>query len=222
MRLMRIASPARHGMTLVAIAAGASLVGCSASLTVDADFPSPLIEPLPVRVGLIFDEELQHFEHYEEIPRQSRWTIQLGQANVAMLTPLFQTMFMETRPVSDLAVAQVDASQLDGFLRPSLEAFEFDVPSGSRRDQFVEVWIQYQLALYEPNGELVVEWPVSGYGKAEYGRNRERALNRAATVAMREVGAAISTQFVRQPQVSYWLQERAHEGALPAESRLNN
>jgi hypothetical protein len=59
-------------------------------------------------------------------------------------------------PASALAVAQVDASQLDGFLRPSLEAFEFDVPSGSRRDQFVEVWIQYQLALYEPNGELIV------------------------------------------------------------------
>jgi hypothetical protein len=124
--------------------------------------------------------------------------------------------------VSDLAVAQTDVSQLDGFLRPSLEAFEFDVPTGNRRDQFVEVWVQYQLALYEPNGDLVVEWPVSGYGKAEFGRSREQALNRATTVAMREVGAAISTQFARQPQVSYWLQERAHEGALPADSRLNN
>jgi hypothetical protein len=222
MRLMTIGHPALPGRSLLAVAAGACLMGCAASVTVDANFPTPLVEPLPVRVGLIFDEELQQFEHYEEIPRQSRWSIQLGKANVAMLTPLFEQMFMETRPVSDLAVAQTDASQLDGFLRPSLEAFEFDVPTGTRRDQFVEVWIQYQLALYEPNGELVVEWPVSGYGKAEYGRNRERALNRAATVAMREVGAAISTQFARQPQVSYWLQERAHEGALPASGRLNN
>lgn len=222
MRHMRKDRPAFSGKALLTAVAGALMAGCAASVTVDADFPRPLVEPLPVRVGLIFDEELQQFEHYEEIPRSSRWTIQLGQANVAMLTPLFETMFLETHAISDAALAQADASQLDGLLRPSLEAFEFDIPTGNRRDQFVEVWVQYQLALYEPSGELVVEWPVSGYGKAEYGRSRERALNRAATVAMREVGAAISTQFARQPQVSYWLQERAHEGALPADSRLNN
>lgn len=222
MRHMHWARPALLGKPLAALMALACAAGCTSTVTVEADFPAPLVQQLPVRVGVILDEELQQFEHYEEIPRAAKWTIQLGRANVAMLTPLFQTMFLESRTVTDVARARADGAPLDGFLHPTLETFEFDVPTGNRRDRFVEVWLQYQLALYEPNGDLVVEWPVSGYGKAEYTRNAERALTRAAVVAMREVGAAISTQFVQHPQVSYWLQERTNEAPMPAGLRLNN
>jgi hypothetical protein len=81
--------------------------------------------------------------------------------------------------------------------------------------------MQYRLMLYEPDGELVTEWPVSGYGKAELD-NKEEALNRATIVAMREVGAAISTRFVEQPGVEYWLQERRDEAALSADNPFSN
>ena len=68
--------------------------------------------------------------------------------------------------------------------------------------------MQYQLDLYEPDGELVTEWQVSGYGKAEMGRTKKnQAVSRAAVNAMREVGATISTRFAEQPQVGFWLQE---------------
>jgi hypothetical protein len=197
------------------IAVGALLAGCSSSVFVESNFPTPLIEPLPVRMGVILDEELYNFVYVEDIPDQSTWTITLGDANVAMLEPLFETMFAETRLVTDMPVVGMD---LDGVLRPILEKFEFDVPVGER-DEFVEVWMQYKLALYEPDGELVAEWPVSGYGKSELERNREDAVQRAAIVAMREVGATISTKFAVQPQVSYWLGERQNETARSAEAR---
>jgi hypothetical protein len=70
--------------------------------------------------------------------------------------------------------------------------------------------LQYQLKLYEPTGDVVIAWPVSGYGKYELGRDREDAVQRAAIVAMREVGATISTKFAQQPQVSAWLGEKQH------------
>ena len=197
------------------IAVGALLAGCSSSVFVESNFPTPLIEPLPVRMGVILDEELYNFVYVEDIPDQSTWTITLGDANVAMLEPLFETMFAETRPVTGMPVVGTD---LDGVLRPILEKFEFDVPIGER-DEFVEVWMQYTLTLYEPDGELVAEWPVSGYGKSELERNREDAVQRAAIVAMREVGATISTKFAVQPQVSYWLGERQNETARSAEAR---
>jgi len=197
------------------IAVGALLAGCSSSVFVESNFPKPLIEPLPVRMGIILDEELYNFVYVEDIPDQSTWTITLGDANVAMLEPLFETMFAETRPVTGMPVVGTD---LDGVLRPILEKFEFDVPIGER-DEFVEVWMQYTLTLYEPDGELVAEWPVSGYGKSELERNREDAVQRAAIVAMREVGATISTKFAVQPQVSYWLGERQNETARSAEAR---
>lgn len=191
---------------LLAVLACAALSGCASHVMVDAQFPRPLVEPLPVRVGLIFDDELYQFVHAEELPRQSMWTIELGDANVAMLAPLFESMFMETRTVADFSGDPAELAGLDGVLRPALEKFEFDVPMGER-DEFVEVWMQYRLMLYTPGGDLIAEWPVSGYGKAELDGGREEVLHRAAVVAMREVGAAISTEFAQQPQVSYWIEE---------------
>ncbi|HEX9659071.1 MAG TPA: hypothetical protein VGA18_02185 [Rhodothermales bacterium] len=177
-------------------------------------------------MGIIFSEELHNFVYAEDIPEQSTWTITLGDANVAMLQPLFDSLFEETRPVSELPIDVANIEQLDGVLRPVLEKFEFDVPIGER-DEFVEVWMQYKLMLYEPDGELVTEWPVSGYGKSELSRDREDAVLKAAIVAMREVGATISTKFSEQPQVSYWLGEKQNEAATPVgvravESRVND
>lgn len=184
----------------------ALLAGCASQVVVESEFPTPLIEPLPIRMGVMFPPELYNFIHSEAIPQQSTWTIDLGDANVAMLGPLFDSMFTETQNVSDLPV---ESSQVDGVLRSALEKFEFDVPIGER-DEFVEVWMQYRLTLYQPNGELVVEWPVSGYGKAELSGRREQAVHRAAIVAMREVGATISTKFAEQPEVNYWLEEKGN------------
>jgi hypothetical protein len=200
-----------------AVAVCGLLAGCSSSVIVESSFPTPLIEPLPVTMGLILDEELYNFIYTEDIPDQSTWTIALGDANVAMLEPLFDTMFAATRVVDAVPVDNA-AGRVDGVLQPVLEKFEFDVPIGER-DEFVEVWMQYRLTLYEPEGEIVAEWPVSGYGKSELGRDREDAVLRAAVVAMREVGATISTKFAEQPQVSYWLGERQNESATSGNVR---
>jgi len=200
-----------------ALIAAAGLLGaCVSSVVVDAEFPAPLVQPLPVRMGILFDEELQNFVHVEALPQQSAWTIDLGDANLALLSPLFERMFAEALTVEQVPVPPALRGSVDGVIRPRLEKFEFDVPIGER-DEFVEVWMQYLLTLYEPDGSVVTEWPVSGYGKAELTGRREDSVRRAAIIAMREVGAAISTKFAEQPDVSYWLQERQDEAALSAD-----
>jgi hypothetical protein len=206
---------------LIAAAASGGLAGCASSVIVESNFPTPLIEPLPVRMGVIIGPELHNFVHAESLPQQSTWTIALGDANVAMLQPLFSSMFIETRDISNMEVGQASLGALDGVLRPTLEKFEFDVPFGER-DQFVEVWMQYRLFLYETDGEIVAEWPVTGYGKAELSGKREDAVRRAAIVAMREAGATISTQFANQPQVNYWLEERGNAAARSVQGPFNN
>ena len=181
------------------------LSGCSTSIWVEADFPQPLVEQLPVSMGLILDDDLLDYVHYEELPRQAAYTIQIGEANELMLVQLFESMFTDLTEYNEFPLIQPDSVEIDGVLWPELERFEFDVPIG-QRDQFVEVWIQYLVKLYETDGQLVTEWPVSGYGKAEM-IDREVALNRAIVVAMREVGATISTKFTDQPELQDWLQE---------------
>jgi hypothetical protein len=192
--------------TWLAAVSIACLTACASEVIVESRFPTPLVAPLPVKMGLIIPEELYNYIYTEDVPDQSLWTIALGDANVAMLEPLFRRMFAEIRTVDGLPVADSD---LDGVIQPTLEKFEFDVPIGER-DKFVEVWMQYQITLFEPDGQTVYRWPVSGYGKSELGRDREAAVQRAAVVAMREVGATISTKFAEQPQVKDWLGEKDH------------
>jgi hypothetical protein len=192
----------RSRLRWLAVAAGASLAGCGGSqVIVEAAFPTPLIDPLPVSMGIVIPDELYNYIYTEDIPDQSLWTIALGDANVAMLEPLFKGMFRQTRDLDSVASAD---GTLDGIIEPRLDKFEFDVPTGER-DEFVEVWLQYQINVYEPNGGTVIQWPVSGYGKSELIRDAEDAVQRAAVVAMREAGATISTKFSEQPQVKEWL-----------------
>jgi hypothetical protein len=192
-------------MRCLALAAALVLSGCASEVIVESKFPTPLVEPLPVRMGILIPEELYNYIYTEDVPNQSLWTIALGDANVAMLQPLFKQMFRETRDV-DAVPANGATAGLDGVIKPTISKFEFDVPVG-QRDKFVEVWIQYQLTLYDSDGRTVVEWPVSGYGKSELMRNRVDAVQKAAIVAMREAGATISTKFAEQPQVKDWLGE---------------
>jgi hypothetical protein len=192
----------------LALAATVLIGGCSTQVIVEAKFPTPLVEPLPVSVGILIPEELYNYIYTEDVPEQSLWTIALGDANVAMLQPLFKRMFRDTRSV-DAVPASGAPGGLDGVLKPTIAKFEFDVPVG-QRDKFVEVWIQYQLSLYDADGRSVIDWAVSGYGKSELMRNRQDAVQKAAIVAMREAGATISTKFAEQPQVKTWLGEKGH------------
>jgi hypothetical protein len=84
-------------------------------------------------------------------------------------------MFRETRKVSAVPTDE----SLDGVLKTTLEKFEFDVPV-NEKNKFVEVWIQYQLTLFEPNGNMVAVWPVSGYGKHQLSHSRQDAVQKAA------------------------------------------
>lgn len=184
--------------------AALTLAGCASAVVVESEFPVPLVDPVPVSIGLYYEPELRDFIHAEALPRSSTWTIDLGDANLAMLDPLFDTLFQSTRELEILPPSANDAADLDGVLSSALQQFQFDVPR-SNRDEFVEVWLQYRLELVEPNGDVVLEWEVPGYGKAEIDGNREDAVHRASIVAMREAGALISTKFTQQPAVSAWL-----------------
>ena len=191
----------------VSLLAAAALAGCSSSVVVQSDFPAPLVEPLPVRMGVIFDDELHNYIYYEELPQNAAWTIDMGDANVGMLEPLFTGMFAQIELIDSVDAAA--AADVDGVLLPQLEKFEFDVPIG-QRDEFAEVWLQYALTLFQPDGQVVHRWTVSGYGKAELIRDREEAVKRAAIVALRDVGATIATKFSAQQPISYWLGETSN------------
>ena len=58
----------RSLIELVLVSLASSIVGgCASAVDIEANFPPPLIQPLPVRVGLIYDEQFVRYE-YSTLP----------------------------------------------------------------------------------------------------------------------------------------------------------
>jgi len=206
----------------LALLAGTMLVlaGCAgtSSVQVDARFPEPVVAPLPLRMGVHLPEALRGYTHEEEIPRHSSWRFELGAANVNLFQPVFGAMFEEVVPVDRIPPQRGDAGRLDGIVRPTLETFQFDIPR-TEDNEFVEVWVEYKLELYTPEGGLIAEWPVSGYGRSREGNfSQDRSLSEATVEAMREVGAELSIGFASLPEVSDWLEDLGYE---PSDTQVN-
>ncbi len=175
--------------------------GCSSSVTLaPPTIPTPLIKKIPVSVGVRLPAEFDHFVHQEEVLGRENWSIDLGRSNAALFTQLFQHMFTRSivlKPDDDPASLDIDA-----LIEPSIDAFEFSVPSQSRTDAFA-VWIRYRLRVYDREGTVVANWPVSAYGKSQKaGLGSSEALKRAAVLAMRDAAALVIMQLDKATGIS--------------------
>jgi hypothetical protein len=184
-------------------AAIAVLCACSKSVEVIADFPAPLMEPYPLVAGVRYPADLTDFTHVEDPELQAEWTIKLGTANVLMFHTLLNGMFIKVIELNDTSQVDIDP-EIDFIIEPKLEEVEFSVPQQSGTDQFV-VWLRYNLKLLQPDGQLISDWRITGYGqedKGDMGMGSENAMKEAAVTALRDVAANIIISFPAAPGVA--------------------
>jgi hypothetical protein len=172
--------------------------GCASNVTLEPPtIPAPLIEKVPMSVALRIPEEFQHYVHEDEVLGREQWVIDLGSSNAALFSQLFAYMFENVTilgPGDDATLLDIDA-----LIEPSIDAFEFSVPSQSRTDAYA-VWIRYRLKIYDNAGAQHASWPLAAYGKSEQtGLTGSEPLKRAAVLAMRDAGSANSRTARRQP-----------------------
>jgi hypothetical protein len=164
------------------------LAGCGSNVTLDpVTIPKPLIEPMPLSVAIRIPAEFEHYVHEDEVLGREKWRIDLGRSNAALFSQLFKFMFDDVTvigPDDDAATLSIDA-----LIEPSIDAFEFSVPSQSKTESYA-VWIRYRLKIYDSVGDMYANWPVSAYGKSEqFGLTGDEPLKRAAILAMRDAAA---------------------------------
>ncbi|MEQ8861330.1 MAG: hypothetical protein RIC56_22010 [Pseudomonadales bacterium] len=199
-------SARRRSLQLLALGVVLLLGGCGgASVSVPPALPIPLVDRLPLAMGIYLSQELLDYAHQETIEGSGDWTIEFGSAQTLMFDNLLGGMFDAVRPV---AAPDAPGGDVDGVLAPSIEEVQFSTPDQTRSDYF-EVWVRYRFQLYGRDGGLVGEWPLTAYGKANarnYGMNsREPALQAAALAAMRDAMAFFTVQFRTVPAVQGWL-----------------
>lgn len=180
---------------------GVLAAGCGANVKLDpVTIPTPLIEPMPLSIALRIPNEFEHFVHEDEILGREQWTIDLGRSNAALFTQLFEFMFQEVTVIGP--EASVDGLSIDALIEPSIDAFEFSVPSQSKTDTYA-VWIRYRLKIYDRAGVQFANWPLSAYGKSEQtGLTGEEPLKRAAVLAMRDAAALMIMKLDKATSIS--------------------
>lgn len=161
----------------------------SARIQVAADFPVPLITPLPYNVVLIIDSELSNYEHMESVEGQANWSIGLGNASNDLVTKVVGGLFNSAIIINN----QDDSINLDGIdliIYPKLNRFEFDAPIRGK-DVFAESWLQFIFSAFDKDGAPLNEVVITGYGRSEIFRDREGAVNEASQGALRDAGVNI-------------------------------
>lgn len=209
--------------TLMAI----GIAGCgggSAVILHNPTIPEPLIDQMPLTVAARYPLAFDNYVHEEQVLGKDKWSIDLGRANRMLFTQLFGSMFTEFSVVEK----DTDPKDLtfDALIEPSIDAFEFSVPSQSQTDDFA-VWIRYRIKIFDKEGVQIANWPIAAYGKSQSTTfGTDAALQRAAVLAMRDAAALIILQMDKATGISKLSQAKAQDAAqsvpMPEELTLQS
>lgn len=180
----------------------ASLVaGCGSNVRLDPPtIPVPLIDKIPMSVAVRIPNQFENFVHEEQVLGREEWSIDLGRSNAKFFTQLFGYMFDQVTIITE--ADEIPSSGIDALIEPTIDAFEFSVPNQTKTDSF-SVWIRYRIKVYDSEGELIANWPVSAYGKSlTTAMGGSDALQRAAVLALRDAAALLIIKFDDQVLVS--------------------
>lgn len=177
-----------------------TLAGCTTTaVTVEATFPErPVVQQLPLAVSVVYTDAFRNYTLKESIPQRGDWEIDLGAAQVTLFRAMLPAIFTEVRERETLA-AEPEDSPVDLILAPELLDMQFSIPFQTRSN-FFEVWLKYEVQLYEKDGEtLVARYPLTGYGRTRDGflDSAQVAIEQAAITALRDAGAFFVIEFPR-------------------------
>lgn len=187
----------------------ANLIGCATHVEVESAFPRPVTHALPLNAALVLEPEFRNYRF--ETDEGKEVSIAVGATQAELFTTLSAALFQSSRVLHTLP----DDKQLDLVLRPKVEDVQISMPMESQLKVY-EVWIKYNLQVFDGDGELIADWIMSAYGKTptRFLKSGGEALHQASTVALRDAGAHFITTFARVPEIRNWLEQRS--AATPA------
>jgi hypothetical protein len=197
------------GLTLLIVSL--LLAGCSTNVTVTGDYPSALIKPLPYHVGLVLDEPFTHYTF--ESKQEQDVTMTLGKSQSQLFDQIFKDMFVNSSTLE--TIANATASKVDLVVIPHVEDVQLAMPFETRLNVF-EVWIKYNLQVFDNKGEPIADWLMSAYGKTQtrFLKSEEEALDQATTAALRDAGVRLIVGFKRIPEIRDWIEQHETQKAM--------
>lgn len=198
-----------RGLLTVALLA---LAACGPTqVDVQGEFPAPLVEPLPVTIGVWYDEAFagHEFSDLATGRGESGWVVRTGDAQVLMWDAVLAGMFEDLVHMKGEPAAGQMNQIVDGVLIPSIDELQYAIPAHTSIKVY-EIWLRYRFKLVSTSGEPIAEWTMSSYGKTPtaFLQSDEAAVNLAAVMALRDAGAHFITTFTEVPALQGWLAQR--------------
>lgn len=194
----------RRPALLLLLPALALAAACTQSvkIKVDSEVPIPTVARIPLAMGVHYDAALRAYTYTEDTEDRPDWNIESGESQVQLFERILPSMFQSVTE----APATTGVPGVAGVIAPHVAEMQFALPTETKTD-FYEAWIKYQLQLFDADGQLVAEWPVTGYGKAETAmlKSKDDGLSTAINLAMRDAGAKVALGFEHVPDVRRWL-----------------
>jgi len=208
----------RLGMFGLVLSLLLSLMSCKSTLEVEGNFPTPVINIIPLNVGIIYEEQFRSYRYIEKNEERNEWDIGIGKSQVKLFNTVLSAMFksvvvtknekLATNISADVPSVATDTS-IDLFFKPKVEEFQYNVPDETNINMF-EVWIKYNMKVYDDQGQLIADWIQTAYGKTPtaFFKSQKRALNEAMIIALRDIGAVLSLRFIHIPEINNWLKQK--------------
>jgi len=197
-------------------------------VVVEGNFPTPLMDPLPITVGVIYPQAFAEHEFFDEAKGRadSDWLVKTGEAQVEFWDKVFNGMFAEVVHIRDWQTVQTRGGELDGVIIPAISDLQYTIPTHTNV-KIYEIWMRYDFRLVDISAihrqeddaltvnpdERLAAWPITAYGKTPtaFLQTDEEAVNLAAVVALRDAGAHFITTFGAMPDIAAWLDDIANE-----------
>jgi hypothetical protein len=185
----------RASITLALTTCLVLLGGCAkVAVRPEGDLPAPLIVKTPAKVGVVVTPEAGNYTH-KESRASVDYEAELGPSHKHLVEEIFKAEFTDAKMFDSVDAARLEPG-LHAIFEPRIEQFSF-ANAKETGGVYCAVTIRYNIAIYAPNGQLVDNLTLTGYGSGPAPKigNGEEELAIAAYAAMRDAAAKFLTQF---------------------------
>lgn len=168
-------------------------------------YPTPLIKPLPLRVGVYYGKDFSTFETTQKvkIPNADITLIdhvKMGKANTVLFDTILPMVFEKVTHVRNLSKGPDNIKDVNLIIEPKVHSYS--IPNPTAYDVYIH--IGYDINFYLPEGEQISSWRIEGTGHAlpqiEL-KSEVTAVTELTQMAMREVAANFMTDFCKQADI---------------------
>jgi len=167
---------------------------CTQAIVINTVVPEPLVEKIEnFNLAVIYKDNIQNYQ-YENINSESSacCEINFSDSQLNLFRRIFQSFFPRLIELTNNNSEML--SNVDLYMEPQLDAFEFLSPEESRNDKYA-VWLKYKIDIFDNKKTLLSSWHITGYGEQDTGSfGGNESLTKAIDLALRDTGVNLAIQ----------------------------